>query len=539
VKRLLLILALSLLWCTTARGQSSFPPPTVAGVDPAGSCPNGVTWYNIIGSKIWGCVGNVWVQFNTGGGAGSVTHTGTLTLGQLIVGNGGADIKVGDLSGDATTSGSTVVSVVGINGAAPPANALVTGTNVGGQIILGNLTSGDIYFGVAGHPVATLPSGLPAGTAIGTVDTGSPKITFGTNVLSISQPINIGLQSVEWAPIANEGVTGTTAGKLSQRTTANPATWIISSTSSTTVAGVCNAGCGTVGSPQIVELGSASCVFDGSTTSGDYVGVSTSVAGDCTDLGASFPTTGAEVVGIVNTTNVGAGTYTVDFNPPDLTLPNAGGGGGGSKGTKLEVAGTSTKSVANLVAGSNITLTPVNSGNTTNITIAAAAGAGVQSKIPLEGGNADTSGCAAPNVFATNYPFSAWSFTTLSPCGTGNTNPPPYDVHFSVRVPHNYSANGKIVVDTWTNDGTAGHTYSIEETDTMVSTTLNAAVGSYSAAQTCTTTSTAYAPCTLTFTTVATPVADGQLLVNIRLSADASMNTPVIFRPYFQWDGGL
>ena len=47
-----------------------------------------------------------------GGGGGTVTHTaGALTAGQLIVGNGGADIEVGDLSGDVTTSGSGVTTI--------------------------------------------------------------------------------------------------------------------------------------------------------------------------------------------------------------------------------------------------------------------------------------------------------------------------------------------------------------------------------------------------------------------------------------------
>jgi hypothetical protein len=46
-------------------------------------------------------------------GTGTVTHTaGALTSGQLIVGNGTGDIKVGDLSGDVSTSGSGVTTMV-------------------------------------------------------------------------------------------------------------------------------------------------------------------------------------------------------------------------------------------------------------------------------------------------------------------------------------------------------------------------------------------------------------------------------------------
>lgn len=46
-------------------------------------------------------------------GAGTVTNTGTLTSGRLIVGNGTTDITVGNLSGVITTAGSTVTTFTG------------------------------------------------------------------------------------------------------------------------------------------------------------------------------------------------------------------------------------------------------------------------------------------------------------------------------------------------------------------------------------------------------------------------------------------
>jgi hypothetical protein len=56
--------------------------------------------------------------------------------------------------------------------------------------------------------------------------------------------------------------------------------------------------------------GTVGCVFDGATTAGHYVTISASVAGDCTDGGATFPT-GTQVMGRVLSTNGGAGTYNV------------------------------------------------------------------------------------------------------------------------------------------------------------------------------------------------------------------------------------
>jgi hypothetical protein len=50
---------------------------------------------------------------------------------------------------------------------------------------------------------------------------------------------------------------------------------------------------------QVVQSGQMNCNFDGPATAGDYVGISKTVAGECTDIGATFPTDGQQVVGRV------------------------------------------------------------------------------------------------------------------------------------------------------------------------------------------------------------------------------------------------
>jgi len=56
--------------------------------------------------------GNISAAYVPGsGGGGTVTHTGALASGQILEGNGGADIKVGDLSGDVATSGSLATTI--------------------------------------------------------------------------------------------------------------------------------------------------------------------------------------------------------------------------------------------------------------------------------------------------------------------------------------------------------------------------------------------------------------------------------------------
>jgi hypothetical protein len=68
----------------------------------------------------------------SGGGSGTVTNTGgNLTNNQIMLGAGGADSKVGNLSGDATTSGSNATTVVkiqgtGVSSTAPKTNESLT-----------------------------------------------------------------------------------------------------------------------------------------------------------------------------------------------------------------------------------------------------------------------------------------------------------------------------------------------------------------------------------------------------------------------------
>jgi len=88
------------------------------------------------------------LAFTTDIAAGTVTGT-SLTLNQLIVGNGSSAIKTGDLTGDVTTSGSTATTLAGlIVGAHTFSNAgnSFSGNGAG----LTNLTAANISAGTAG-----------------------------------------------------------------------------------------------------------------------------------------------------------------------------------------------------------------------------------------------------------------------------------------------------------------------------------------------------------------------------------------------------
>ena len=135
-------------------------------------------------------------------------------------------------------------------------------------------------------------------------------------------------------PIANASSTGTTLNTLTKLTGA-PSTAVISTAGDTSgVIGICAAGCGTSGTSTtatIVTWGIQACVFDNTTTAGHYVQISASVNGDCTDAGATRPTSG-QVIGRVLASGA-AGTYNVDLYTAETF---------GGVGTMSDGAGTTT-----------------------------------------------------------------------------------------------------------------------------------------------------------------------------------------------------
>lgn len=123
--------------------------------------------------------------------------------------------------------------------------------------------------------------------------------------------INLGTGSQQVVEIANASVTGTTQNRIAKLTGA-PSTAVIATTSDTTkLVGIVIAGAGTTGNAQIVTNGNVSCEFDGATTAGNYVGASTTTNGKCTDLGATLPVSGVQVIGRVLQTIGSAGNADV------------------------------------------------------------------------------------------------------------------------------------------------------------------------------------------------------------------------------------
>ena len=150
-----------------------------------------------------------------------------------------------------------------------------------------------------------------------------------------SQTVNMGRTYISSQNVryANEGGTGTTLNKLAKLTGA-PSTAIITATVDTSgIIGIVVAGAGAAGNADIAFSGKALCVFDSATTAGHYVQNDTSTAGDCMDTGAATYPTSGQVIGIVTSTNGGAGTYEVDLTIGQAQAGGAGGGATISSGT--------------------------------------------------------------------------------------------------------------------------------------------------------------------------------------------------------------
>jgi hypothetical protein len=163
--------------------------------------------------------------------------------------------------------------------------------------------------------------------------------------------------------VPNDATTGTQLYHLAMSNAAGNAILMTTSDSDDdALLGVVALHAGISGSAAIATSGQVPCVFDGATTINHYVQKSTTIAGDCHDVGATYPGAG-RVLGQVRETHASGGTYQMISFPSGIKAVTGGGGGGGTV-TAVSVAA----SPAWLNASVN------NSTTTPSLTIAAATG---------------------------------------------------------------------------------------------------------------------------------------------------------------------
>lgn len=164
---------------TTAERTAFVPdPPT-----PASGPDYGYLWWDtdLQAEYAYDFGTAAWVATGGGGGSGTVTNTGTLTAGQLIVGNGGVDVTVGDLSGDVTTSGSAATTIA--NNAVTTAkilNSAVTLAKIANAAANSRLLGAGSGGSGAAYTELTVGAGLSMGASSLTTSTAqrTRQITF-------------------------------------------------------------------------------------------------------------------------------------------------------------------------------------------------------------------------------------------------------------------------------------------------------------------------------------------------------------------------
>lgn len=224
--------------------------------------------------------------------------------------------------------------------------------------------------------------------------------------------------------MTNDLATGTVLNKLAKINPAGLAGFAILPLITDTggMTGVVVAGAGITGNATIQQSGSASCVFDNAVTSGDYVQISPTIAGDCHDSGVAYPSSN-QVLGRVLATNVAAGTYLIDLFGPEIKAGNQGAAIGCTNFTPATI--TNNNTVQTLLS-CPIPANTLGQGNMLQVDITgieSTASAGTISIFANLGGGTACSTTSVPAGVGNNQPWNfvgKFSVLTAGAGGTGN-----------------------------------------------------------------------------------------------------------------------
>lgn len=220
--------------------------------------------------------------------------------------------------GAAVPTNVTTSNISYISPASTNSNNTFTGSNTFTQPIIDTVSTGTAPFTISSTSlVANLNAQFWNGFSMtGPCGTGQVITATGATAFNCQSSA-----SAVFATYLNSGSPGTSPGLLAKLTGA-PSTVSTAAISDTGgVVGICVSGCTTSGSASITTVGTANCIFDGATTAGDYVQISSTTAGNCHDAGATYPTAN-QIIGRVLSTNGGSGTYSVSLFGIEIKGPN-------------------------------------------------------------------------------------------------------------------------------------------------------------------------------------------------------------------------
>jgi hypothetical protein len=351
-------------------GASQFPALTGDITTTAGSLtatlPNIVTaatntkvTYNAKGQVTAGAQAAASDLSNGTSGSGSVVLAGSPTVTDLTVNQNanGDDVIVGKRKTDSAPTGN-LQHFQNAAGNADLWRVDVTGTLQSGTIpgsqVSGNIagnaatattlaatpnqcSSGQFATGIAAGgnancsqpAAANLSNGITGGgvVVLGT----SPTITTPTISGALGGNLDLSGNALV-LEVANDTNTGTGSNQLAKLAGATSAAIKAATSDTSGVIGIVTGGAGVSGNAQIAREGKALCAFDGGTIAGDYVQISSSVAGDCHDAGSAYPVSG-QVIGQVMTTNGSSGVFPVQVFSAGIVARAGATGPTGATGT--------------------------------------------------------------------------------------------------------------------------------------------------------------------------------------------------------------
>ncbi len=122
--------------------------------------------------------------------------------------------------------------------------------------------------------------------------------TFRPKTIYAATSFDLSTSGAQTLEICNDSTTGTSLNFLAKLNSATPSCAIKAGTSDTSgIVGIVAGGSGTSGNAIVAYKGYANCSFDGATTAGDFIQISSTNAADCHDAGVVIHQAGKYWVG--------------------------------------------------------------------------------------------------------------------------------------------------------------------------------------------------------------------------------------------------